>query len=193
MKDYNFIAVKKIINDSFTIDNSYSIELISICETIYDFINILNKPFSKNYDILFAIKNLKSKNSNYNEIYENFPDLKICLEKILEVILIDDKKQLTCNLEHIITYYLSPEIIFEFLNKKILETNFRVGFNELDVIFKHTCVILKEGLKNKNQNINFVLREENFINKLNQKIIENPMDMLSDDDFPNRIIYPPIT
>ncbi len=190
LKQYNFKEIKKIIKERFTNDNSYSIEVINICESVYNFVNILEKPFSKNSDILYSIKNIKSQNKYFFNIYENFSDLKIGLEKILEVLLINDKQEINNKIEQILRIHLSSENIFEFLNKNILEANFRVGYNELDIIFKHSCVILNEGLKNKNQDINFIIREENLINNFNRKIFRNPIQSVSLNDLPNRIFYP---
>jgi hypothetical protein len=191
LQELNFNAIKQIIMERFNIDSSYSIDVVNICEAIYNFVNILKKKYSKSSDILYAIKAIKSNNQNFFDIYENFLDLKICLEKILEALLINDKKEIIFRIEQILNLYLSADNVFEFLNKHILETNFRVGYNELDIIFKHTCLIFKEGLKNKNQNINFILREENLINNLNRKIFENPIQVVPENDLPNRIIYPP--
>lgn len=191
LRQYNFCEIKKVIKERFTNDNSYSIEIITICESVYNFINILKKPFSKSSDILYSIKNIKLNNKYFFDIYDNFSELKLSLENILEALLIDHKQELIVKIEHILKIYLSPENIFEFLNKNILEANFRVGFNELDIIFKHSCVILNEGLKNKLQDVNFIIREENFINNLNKKIIKNPIKIIPENDLPNRIAYPP--
>ncbi len=117
--------------------------------------------------------------------------MKSSLEKILETLLIDEKSIIIDTIENILKSNFSSEIIFEFLNKKLLEINFRVSFNELDTIFKHSCLILNEGLKLKNPQINYISREKNFIDNLNKCIYNNPIKVVSENDLPNRIIYPP--
>jgi len=154
-------------------------------------VNILKKPFSKDADILYSMQSIKTNYLQFKKILENFNNMKIAIENILESLLIDNKLEMIQKIEEIIKTNLSAENIFEFLNKEILEYNFKVSFNEIDMIYKHSCFILNEGLKTKNQDINYILREDDFISNLNENIYCNPIDVTSEHDLPNRILYPP--
>lgn len=191
LKELNFIEVKNILNEKFPKNNSECIQLINICELIYNFIPLLRKSFSRPSDVLFQIKKLNEENYNFHIIQETFGELKSILDEIVHSLLLNEKNEIIKAIEITLSKYLSPETIFEYINKQTLEINYRVNLNELDTIFKHSCTLFHEGIKSKTSEINFILREENFINQLNKKIYRHALKYTDQEDLPNNIKYPP--
>ena len=187
LKELNFCEIKNILREKFR-NNTNSLILINICESIYNFIPLLKKTVSKNSDVLIIIRKFRNDYKNYDSILQNFTELNITLEKIVNI-LDNDKIVAIFLIEEILLKYFNPEIIFENLNKIILESEYTVNFSELDIIYKHSCLVFSEGLKNKNQEINYLLRNEGLINKINKLQYNNPIKYGVKSDLPNQIEY----
>lgn len=153
----------------------YSIYFIELCE-IY-FTNLFHKEIT-NVDFIYMLKNMLQKNEKYQFINgdsftqmfgNNFQTL---IKKTVEFLKYD--KELSHNL--IIDYIqqnFTEEIIFDVINKNILSSEFSIYQNEFELIIKQLILSLKENLKLSNPVISFIIRNKNFLEKLNKYFFSN--------------------
>jgi hypothetical protein len=175
----------------FPKENYILLQVLLIAEKIYNFVPMLKKPITKNSDILTIIKKMANQYKNFNFILQNFSELENLLQKIIDILIDDNKEKSIKEIENLINKEFSYEILFEFFNKNLLEINYNVNSNEIDLIFKHSCLLFNESLKENISDIHYILRTEDFINNLNSNLYQNSLKYNDEKDLPNVIKFPP--
>jgi hypothetical protein len=191
LKNKDFNSAREIILNIFPKDNYILIQVLLIAEKIYNFVPMLKKPIMKNSDILSIIHKMRNEYKNFNFILQNFSELENLLQKIIDILIDDDKEKSIKEIENLINSELSYEILFDFLNKNLLEINYNVSSNEIDLIIKHSCLLFSEGLKENISDIHFILRNQDFIDDVNYNLYQNSFKFNDEKDLPNVIKFPP--